>query len=289
MTISTLGGGASWAKDISDQGQVVGSSTTGDDHEHAFSWTPAGGIIDLGALGGSYSFATAVNESGVVVGAVEAAGVAHAFLWTASDGMVDLGTLVGWGSSAAVAVNDSGQVVGWSDASEGRHAFSWTANGGMVDLGTLGGRYSEAWGLNARGQVVGYSTTATGASHAVLWSPPDTDTTPPDLTVTVTPNLLWPPNHKYVTVQATVTATDDSGAPPVVTVDSFTSNEPDDAPGNADGITTSDIVQIDDYTFTIRAERDETGTGRTYTITYRATDGSGNAATQSVNVSVPVR
>jgi hypothetical protein len=41
--------------------------------------------------------------------------------------------------------------------------------------------------------------------------------------------------------------------------------------------------------FDLRAERDENGPGRTYTITYRATDACGNAATSSAKVTVPIR
>jgi len=97
------------------------------DAYRAFSWTAAGGMTDLGSLGGD-SIASAVNDTGHVVGHSYLAGglVAHAFSWTASDGMIDLGTLEGV-SSAAVDVNDRGHVVGWSHTvDETRpHATLW--------------------------------------------------------------------------------------------------------------------------------------------------------------------
>src|SRR5262245_5331753 len=68
IDLGTLGG-TSEALAINDSGQIVGGSLIGPQGpEHAFSWTPAGGMIDLGTLGGNFARAYAVNASGQVVG-----------------------------------------------------------------------------------------------------------------------------------------------------------------------------------------------------------------------------
>jgi len=108
----------------------------------------------------------------------------------------------------------------------------------------------------------------------------------PTLRVSVSPSILRPPNHKYVTVEASVAASDNEDTSPDVELVSVTSNEPDD--GEDDGNTVDDIVIVDDDTFRLRAERSGTGSGRIYTITYRATDDCGNVTEQSATVSVPV-
>ncbi len=108
----------------------------------------------------------------------------------------------------------------------------------------------------------------------------------PTLEVSVTPDTLWPANHKYVEVKATVIVADNFDPNPAVTLLSVTSNEPDD--GLGDGDTATDSVILDDFTFDLRAERSATGDGRIYTITYQATDACGNVTEQSATVSVPL-
>ena len=126
-------------------------------------------------------------------------------------------------------------------------------------------------------------TDTDGVVHTVA------DTTPPVITVAPSPSSLWPPNHKMVDVSVTVVATEVCGTPSVV-LTSATSNEPDNATGNGDGDTVNDIQDADlgtaDFDSRLRAERAGSGDGRTYTVVYTATDGSGNQTTASSTVTV---
>lgn len=107
--------------------------------------------------------------------------------------------------------------------------------------------------------------------------------TPPQLSVMVTPSLLWPPNHKYVTVTATASSSDPEATVSLVGV---TSNEPDN--GLGDGDTPNDIVIRSSTSFDLRAERAGNGSGRIYTITYEAVDTCGDRAEVSATVIVPL-
>ena len=107
----------------------------------------------------------------------------------------------------------------------------------------------------------------------------------PTLEVSVTPDRLWPVNHKYVEVMATVIAADNFDPYPTVTLVSVTSSEPDD--GLGDGDTPNDIVIVDDFTIKLRAERAGGDEDRIYTITYQVTDSCGNLTLATATVIVP--
>lgn len=115
------------------------------------------------------------------------------------------------------------------------------------------------------------------------------DVTPPSLTVTLTPDTLWPANHRLAPVSANVRVSDDTDPSPAVTLVSITSSEPDN--GTGDGDDPQDIQEAafgtDDREFLLRAERAGKGPGRVYTVTYQATDAAGNTTTASARVSVP--
>ena len=153
----------------------------------------------------------------------------------------------------------------------GEAAFSYTATQGLAGLGTdkIQACFTDDLGVK------------TCADAEKIWQ----DTTPPVVTVSVTPNLLWPPNHKYQKVDVTLVATDTVDPNPKVQLVSVTSSEPDNDLG--DGNTTHDIVILSDFSMNLRAERSGTGLGRTYTITYKVTDASGNSTTAQTIVFVP--
>jgi probable HAF family extracellular repeat protein len=166
----------------------------------AFQAGSGGVLTDMGALpGGASSAAIWISANGLVAGLSENGGTdplyaglpeVHAVLWQQGT-ITDLGTLPEGGyQSEANAVNSSGQVVGAAlntipDANSMQpgifwlwggitplyqyqtRAFLWDQQHGMQDLGTLpGGTDAQALLINERGQVMGYSYTASTQSGA---------------------------------------------------------------------------------------------------------------------------
>lgn len=166
-------GASSFASDINDLGQVVGSFTTSEGETHAFLWDSANGIQDLGTLGGSYSSAHSINELGQVVGtaAIMGDGQQHAFIWDSVNGIQDLGPLYDpsdFFMSVATAINENGIVVGHALMTG---AFVWNETDGMWDLGAeLDEPGSAATDVNDHGTVVGYASSASGPTRAYIWS-----------------------------------------------------------------------------------------------------------------------
>lgn len=115
-----------------------------------------------------------------------------------------------------------------------------------------------------------------------VWGPVEiVDTTPPTLSVTLSPDTLHQ-TGKYVPITATIKVKDDYDPQPVIKLLSITSNEPIDK----DDIKAK--LLTDDRHFQLKAEHDgKSHAGRIYTATYFATDGSGNQTEASATVTVP--
>ncbi|MDB4929532.1 MAG: hypothetical protein JWM10_2016 [Myxococcaceae bacterium] len=109
------------------------------------------------------------------------------------------------------------------------------------------------------------------------------DTTAPSLALTVSPPMLWPPNHRLRPITVT-TSTNDACDSATAVRCTAASNESDN--GLGDGDTAGDVSWQNGELF-LRAERSGTGTGRTYTITCTATDASGNRTVRTATVRVP--
>lgn len=188
--IGTLGGHESYAQAINSSGQVVGYSQLvanpflGYSLEHAFVWTPntpsgtSGTMQDLGTLGGGYSYAFGINDTGDIVGGASTLGDLeyHAFLREGSGtSLLDLGTL-GGPTSEARAINSLRMVVGNADnASNISRPFLWF-NGAMQDLNDVltpgsGWTLTAARDINDLGQIVGTGTNSLGQQHGFLLTP----------------------------------------------------------------------------------------------------------------------
>ena len=136
----------------------------------------------------------------------------------------------------------------------------------------------------------GYGVGSPSAASGTIVNTPDS-TAP---TITLIPNVnmtLWPPDHQYESVAVTdfVASASDSCDATVnlnsVYILKITSDEVEN--GSGDGNTLNDIViGATCKTAQLRAERQGSGDGRVYTITFKVKDSAGNFATATTQVTV---
>ncbi len=106
------------------------------------------------------------------------------------------------------------------------------------------------------------------------------DNTPPTLTVILSPDKVISQSNKFVAINTSFLIRDDYDRMPEIKLESITANEPLSANDIRDA-----SFGLDDRYFKFLAESKNMA-GRIYTVTYSATDGSGNQALASATVTV---
>ncbi|RIK76763.1 hypothetical protein DCC62_10975 [candidate division KSB1 bacterium] len=173
-------------------------------------------------------------------------------------------------------------------------AFAWSVTGGTINGDNTGSSVSvTAGGVGAMMVSVEVTDGTTNCSNTVTREVTVEDAEAPVITPATNPIMLWPPNHKYVTINLSqcVAAVSDNCADLTagnVMISKVTSDEPEDALGGGDGNTENDIVIAGDcQSVQLRSERLGSGNGRVYTIHLSLNDGNGNVGTATRLVTVP--
>jgi hypothetical protein len=104
------------------------------------------------------------------------------------------------------------------------------------------------------------------------------DVTPPEFSLVVEPNVLWPPNGKMVQVRPEWEVSDNCDEEVEVSLV--------DISMSAAGDINDYVVIGDDGSIYLRARKSKVGSGRIYTLTYEAVDDSGNVTEASTTVAV---
>jgi probable HAF family extracellular repeat protein len=182
-------GAFSIANDINEAGQVVGQSRHPDGRIEAFRTQPNCPINPatdgLGHMGGNPpdSYAEAVNDLGQIIGSGWV-GFSFQAAFTLSNGLFGPGSDMGGGlNSYGFAINNRGQlVVSANNGADESYIFRTSGlraiDPATDDLGTLGGRFKNAQGINALGQVVGGSSFSDGATWHAYRTAPDAPINP---------------------------------------------------------------------------------------------------------------
>jgi probable HAF family extracellular repeat protein len=193
VILQSLGGRYSRANGINDNGDIVGMSKDASGYSHATLWPAAGrNPLDLGTIGGTFGSASAINPAGDIVGVSTDVGeLRHATIWAAPAG-APASTCKSGGNSRSRSEHsgrsEHSNRSDRSDRSDRRRATAASATAPVSasaaaarvasDLGLLpGGTYSQAMGINASGQVVGFGENNSWEQRAMSWK--SLSTTPP--------------------------------------------------------------------------------------------------------------
>ncbi|MBW8015517.1 MAG: DUF3466 family protein [Planctomycetes bacterium] len=284
IDLSTLGGTRSYAYSINDSDQVVGWSNNAEGAYHAFLYNSTEGMLDLNDMidpnsGWQLVRAYDINSSDQIVGYGLFGGKYHAYMLTprASIPIADAGNDLNLSADGQCGATVTLDGTASSDPEGGELTYRWYYDEELlgessqleVELGL---------GVYAFTLIVNNSQKDSLPDEVVITV---IDNTPPQVSVTMEPGVLWPNDKKMVKVTPTFTAVDNCSEQLTVELIEVTCNQE----SNGD-------IEITDEGIFLRAERSAKGRGkekedRVYTITYKVTDQSGNETITSAEVKVP--
>lgn len=176
---------------------------------------------------------------------------------------------------------------------QGENAYSYVFDGqlGYLDYALAGTGLvdrvtgAEPWHINSdEPNIIDYDMSFKLPAQDALWAPDewrssdhdpvivglDLDVIAPELTVAASPDTIFPPDNKWRSVTFDIEATDNVDDDVTVTITDV------EAAGHK-----AEIRKVSDTEVEVRARQ-----GAVYTVTFEATDDSGNSTTQTVTIRV---
>jgi hypothetical protein len=197
--------------------------------------------------------------------------------WTLSGGIpsTSVSSPSGWSAKITPTEDTDLLLLTWSAASSGALAPGQTLQGFSVLVPSANSTYSGShWTVYVNNAGTNYFTGLLTTQVIACDQP--------RLSFSLSPSVVWPPNHKLVAITANISAQDDAFPNPVIKLESIKANETLN-PGDV-------VASIGTSTRSFRVKSKRTGTnkaGRIYTITYSATNSCGNSVSASQTVTVP--
>ena len=196
----------------------------------------------------------------------------------------------GWNSKLGIPTTSSNSPTGWrasviAPEENENHAITWeTMNDRSPKIlaGQTMNKMSIALDKADNNYLSGHAVITYSDGNPINLTVPieRLDHTPPNFTVNLNPDTLIAQSVRAVAIHASFTVKDDYDRMPEIKLESITANEP---------LETNDIrdasIGLDDRYFKFLAVSRSTA-GRIYTVTYSATDASGNQALASATVTV---
>jgi probable HAF family extracellular repeat protein len=163
VDLGTFGGTSAGAQAVNLSNQVVGNYSPDDGTGHAFFWEKKH-WVDLGNLGGSFTYPYGINNAATVTGQSDVSNTPdpvfgippfHGYQWSGGV-LTDFGQIFGSNFNYGFGINDSGMIAGSADIAgdAGAHAIIWQ-NGVVQDLTPYGPISAGGLGINSQGDVIG--------------------------------------------------------------------------------------------------------------------------------------